>query len=278
MKPLRFIHISDPHIAIDYEGTRITRLHNKTGITLTEQLEISMRDIMRSSGDIDFIIISGDIVHESSEADYKYFYDRFGSMCGEIPFHIALGNHDLDSKWRGCPDVTVGDILGENCDYVIEKGGLHIIFLDSRGGPYGSGKLYKVQFEWLKNQLDILGGKPCIIVMHHTPHISREIPDLEYQMQDSVEFYNAVKDCNIKGIFSGHTHRHFISQLGTIPCYTAPSITFGITTTETDMSWDNITGGNVCDYTDDGLQVKYVPIIPDTVYREDILYSELYSS
>ena len=278
MKPMRFIHISDLHIAIDYDGTKIVRLHNKTGITLTEQLELSLEHILRSWSGIDFFIISGDIIHESYETDYKYLYNRLISLCGGIPFYIALGNHDLGSRWKAWPYDKVSSIPGDSCDYLVEKDGLHIIFLDSRGGPYGSGILYKSQLDWLRHQLDEIGESGCIIVMHHTPHISREIPDLEYQMQNSREFYNAVKGRSVKAIFTGHTHRHFVSRLGTIPCYTAPSITFGITTTKKCMSWDNITGCNVCEYTDDDLKVKYVPIIPDTVYREDILYSELYSS
>ena len=199
-----FIHISDPHFNMDYSSSWVSRISDKTGVTLTEQFAASMSQINRSHPDADFFLLSGDIVHEGTACEYAEFRRLMQNLSGGRPCYAAVGNHDTDDFWRGWFGET-----GEGaCDYTVtdSKSGLKIISLDSRGGPYGSGDLSPAQLEWLR--VAVSDDRPCILMLHHTPHTGN-IEYLTYQMQNAQRLYNVIYGSGVLGIFTGHTHLCF---------------------------------------------------------------------
>lgn len=276
MKPVRFLHFSDPHLRCNYEGTRIMRLYHRTKITLTEQFLLAVRH-MQSQCDfekLDFCLISGDLVHEGTAEDYAYVHQIFQQSFPRIPCYVALGNHDNDTFWQG----YLNKQNNGSYDYEVyhKESGLRIIGLDSRGGAYGTGMLTDAQLLFLQSRLQ-KKASGTLLLMHHTPHTSNQVPYLQYQMQTAQPLAAILADSDVIGIFTGHTHKRFVSYLGKIPCYTAESICFGIESTETHMTWHNGTGYHLCEFDGAKLHVTHVPILPDTVVEDTISCAELFS-
>ena len=266
-----FVHISDFHYKNSYEGMHSEKLSANTGLTLTEQFVLGIREIIKDSGRIDFFILSGDLCQNGTANEYECFKKILDEEMKGIPYYLSLGNHDNDNFWNGFlgkPEKT-GSYY-----YSINHEGLRIISLDSRGGAYESGFLEQEQLSWLKNELSIPAEKGSILLLHHTPHVSGEIEYLIYQTENPSELYEVVENSDIKGIFCGHTHKYFASTLGSIPCYTAESLCFGIDTYEDKMIISNYTGYNYCSVTNGTLNVNQKVIVPDKIQKVTIMYTE----
>ena len=283
MSVLRFLHITDTHFNIDYTGTRIERLHRATGITLTEQLKIGVADALARCPDAQFVLLSGDLVHEGEVEDYAALRELLGELFGEIPIYPSLGNHDNNCFWRGWLGQDAEDEDARYDSVVTLPGsGLRIITLDSRGGPYGSGVLSEKQLAWLGEVLSDASEAGSLLMMHHTPNDGISEPYLRYQLQSSQELYEVVEGSDIIAVFAGHTHMRYESEFAGIACYTSPSIGFGIVVGEEDdrMTWNDDTGYNICEleYGESQrskLAVTAVDIEPPESHSAEVLYSEL---
>ena len=269
---MKFIHFSDIHFNADYSGSIIRRLHYKTGLTTTEQFELSLDHMLSSEPDADFYILTGDLVHEGTTDEYAIIQEIITGRL-KAPVYVCPGNHDYDCYFEHWPEYYAG-----SCGSYMANESIRIISIDSRGGPYGSGVLNNEQLDWLREIL----AKPnpsgaSILLVHHTPHVSGEVPYLVYQMQEPERLLEVVEGSDIAGIFCGHTHIRFESTFGGIPVYTAPGITFGIYTDEEHdyMTWNNLTGYNICTFEKGVLSVEAVDIVPEVFCEEKIHYSEL---
>ena len=270
MKKISFVHFSDLHYKDDYTGQHSERLTAETGLDLTEQFCIGLEKIMSDNEDIDFAIISGDLSQHGTAKEYESLKKILDQKLDGIPYYISTGNHDSENFGTLLSDTEEK----KSYDYSVINNGLRIISLDSKGGKYETGFLSTSQLEWLKAELASPAPRGNILVFHHTPHTSGEIEYLTYQMENPAELYDVIKDSDIKGIFCGHTHKQFVSQLGDIPCYTVESLSFGIETLDDRMLISNSTGYNRCEIDDEGLKVEHVKIIPEQRHEVTIMYSE----
>ena len=265
MSRVEFIHISDLHYQTEYSSFA-RKLSAQTGGDFTEQLRRSLAHILARVPDVAFFLLSGDLVHEGTAAEYRELHRLWDEICGR-PVYAVPGNHDSDACGIGFWENEA------DCAYIHEASGLRIIGMDSRGGEYSSGLLSEAQLEWLREQLK--DERDSVLMIHHTPHISGEEEFLIWQMQNPQALYDVVCDANILGIFTGHTHRTFESMLGRIPCYTVNSVTHGIDATEERMVVSNQTGYNHCVYENGKLTVEHIDIPVEKAVEIVVLYSEL---
>ncbi|MDZ7721773.1 MAG: metallophosphoesterase [candidate division KSB1 bacterium] len=186
---------------------------------------------------LDMLVITGDAV-----SSFQRFRDKVGLPGNqraekflkiinriEIPWHIALGNHDykIDSDRDSdalfsFQDIDTMEVLWhELADiepyYAIEHKGWNLLFLNSMRGRYLDRFFDDQQMQWLKNELQ--KGLPVLLFIHHpvkTDHIKiRNKPKDLISPKIEPEFFSLVDAHKeqIKGIFVGHVHRWMKDEL-----------------------------------------------------------------
>src|SRR5579875_1226083 len=94
-KPIHFLHITDTHLNKPTIKQKFLNdpVHN---------LQRVFDDVYNFETKISFIVISGDLVHEGDEEDYRFirrFLDEQSERLG-VPIYVGLGNHDHRSSFR----------------------------------------------------------------------------------------------------------------------------------------------------------------------------------
>ena len=89
---MMFLHLSDIHFLRRYP--RVEKGYNSIFNCMTSpliQIKNSLNKINLS--EIDFIIITGDLVESGTSEDYEILKYELENLLGEIPYIITLGNH-----------------------------------------------------------------------------------------------------------------------------------------------------------------------------------------
>lgn len=158
----------------------------------------------------------------------------------EIPYYIALGNHDykIDSdKDSDEPftfeEIDTMEVLWEKFGdlepyYSVEINGWKMIMLNSMRGRYLNRAFDDEQIKFLKEELE--ENKPALLFFHHPIKTDNERiwckPKDLITPEKEMEFFKIVKENKeqIKGIFVGHGHMWVEDMLyDTIPVYETDS-------------------------------------------------------
>jgi Icc protein len=221
---VRFIHISDTHIAPDPGFTR-------DGASATASLEGLVEAINGLRFPIDFVLHTGDVAEDRSEGAYRLARGILSRL--RLPVHYVAGNHDD-------PGLLQRVLLGREpsrarLDYRLEIGGIQVAVLDSRGPRDPAGTLTDEQLESLR-KLCVPAGPPLVIAIHHPP-LPLDTPWLDEGWQIAAgrtpnmlidrgtEFQDAVVPARerLRGVFFGHVHRAFEIHHRGILYVSAPS-------------------------------------------------------
>jgi 3',5'-cyclic AMP phosphodiesterase CpdA len=207
---MRFIHITDTHIAADSAFARHGRAPSSS-------LEALVRVINAMSFHIDFVLHTGDLAEDRNEKSYMHARRILAGL--EPPIHYVVGNHDDAELLRR---IMVGHaLLGPRLDYTFSEAGVTTAVYDSHGPNDPAGTLTDSQLDSLRT-LCHPKGPPLIIAIHHPPLL------LDSQWLDSgwptpsgqgasmlldrgQEFLDAIAPARdrIRGVFFGHVHRAF---------------------------------------------------------------------
>ncbi|MDR0642476.1 MAG: metallophosphoesterase [Treponema sp.] len=233
---VRFVQISDTHILRDYGKAKLCFLdsspHNPPQI-----LRVVLKNIAGKKDKPDFVIFSGDLVHEGDSEDYALFRRIVDETLAGIPAFFALGNHD-------CKEAYYQGFLREPARpsyYSVELRGLRIIVLDSamEKNPAGSGFIDETQLAWLRGELGRKNGLGSILVLHHPPCDELKAGILPYCLKNSLALKDILKGSDVRAIFSGHTHENSVSIFAGVPQFTTGSTAFGVSIDEHDMCFTN---------------------------------------
>lgn len=214
MQGLTFIHLSDPHVLAPNKQLFVR------GINTENQFRHSQKVLLNTETDAVFTLISGDLVHNGNETDYRHLKKLLDETAAKnnIPYMLALGNHDTRHSFRS---VFLQE-TNSNCAYYHSTTvkGVRFIVLDSMIPGEVSGKIDAEQLTWLKKQLKTEAEAGTIIIMHHPP--------VEEHFKNKDQFADAIKNTDVIGILSGHIHRYSQFYFQSIPCFTVNSTAYGI--------------------------------------------------
>ncbi len=187
---LRFAWMSDTHIG---------------NATAAADLSASVHDI-NLLGDIDFVILSGDITEYGSNEQLRLTKSILDSL--DVPYHIIPGNHD--TRWSESGAMEFARLWGDD-RFVFEAPPFRFIGLHE--GPLmrmGDGHWAPEDLRWVDSILVSLPDpkQPLIIVTHYPidPGI-----DNWYELLDRLEKYNP------RLVLVGHGHRNRVDSYGGIP-------------------------------------------------------------
>ncbi|MCJ7842963.1 metallophosphoesterase [Lederbergia sp. NSJ-179] len=249
MTKLNFLHLTDTHILQNYNGSLLEKLDGPNGSPTDFFRKILAKSLTQKP---DFILISGDLVHEGNASDYSYFKQIIKDHVRDIPVYTALGNHDVTAAyWEGYEGKA-------NCSdqlfYEKDLNGYRIIVLDSSHDHSGVGMIDARQLAWLEDVVKTPSENGSLLVIHHPLEASEGTDG--HSLTNSQEVLTIIQDTDVMAVLSGHTHQNKVSSFGDILLSTAAGTAFGVTVTNESMQMNDLTGFNLCTVDENGISVQ----------------------
>ena len=249
VRAIKFAHLSDTHFDCNGASEFVRKLSREHS---TRQRLV---DVLAKLSELDFILLTGDLVHEGEVEDYRAFRRIFDTYAPSTPIFCTAGNHDKRPEFRK-------GFLGENATnapylYSNTYADLRVICLDS-AFDYGiRGYISPRQTEWLGEELSRPYGRGTIVLSHHPIVCAAAGMSAEIDQ----DFARIVSNSDVIGFFNGHTHSGCYSYYLGRPHITAESMSFGIEMTASEAVYSSRTGFSVGSIvgTDISVATKIVP-------------------
>ncbi len=207
---MRFIHITDTHVAADPAFVS----HGRSPLA---HLEALVETINALTFPVDFVLHTGDLAEDRSEGAYRNARRTLSRL--RPPIHYIPGNHD-DAE--ALQRIMLGRAPADpRFDFVLSVGDLTVAAYDSRGPADPEGTLTDAQLDSLR-ALCARAGPPLVIAIHHPPvpldslwldngwaTASGQGPTM--LLDRGREFLDSLAPARdrIRGVFFGHVHRAF---------------------------------------------------------------------
>ena len=190
--------------------------------TNKQRLRAVMTRLMDGPNRPDLLVLSGDLTEHGDVESYAALAEMV-APCG-VPVWPMVGNHDTrDALLELFAAVPPEDGF---VHYVIERGGLRLVLLDTLELGRHGGAFCELRDAWLRRQLDAAPETPTVIFMHHPPVVS----GIEWMDPDPrepwVERFGAAVEGRrqILAIHCGHVHRTVATTFRGIPLGISPSV------------------------------------------------------
>tara|TARA_B100001559_G_scaffold41473_1_gene30752 strand:- start:372 stop:1130 length:759 start_codon:yes stop_codon:yes gene_type:complete len=205
---IKLVHITDMHLSKSKE-TLYKELN-----PFDSYIEV-LSNIKQSNWKPDALIVTGDISNDGSIESYKNAFNEFTSL--KIPILCIPGNHDCKKNLITCLPQNTSCTLQIISNWVF-------IGLDTSLKENPSGFLNSNELSKLKTRIKEHYKKNIIICLHHQPVLISSKWIDEIGLENKEEFFEMIEEYkNIKGMFFGHIHQEFNSNLNNIGIYGTPS-------------------------------------------------------
>ena len=173
MATLQIAHLSDLHILRDYNGSMLDRAPLRQTVPPVNYVLAGIREAVAARPDV--IVLTGDLVHEGTEEDYRYLREVIERERGGIPVIPVLGNHDFKQAfYRG----YLGEERTGSYTARYELGGYRFLVLDTAQEGNGCGVISQEQVQWLSEELAQPYGQGTIRLPAARPGSTRITPNL----------------------------------------------------------------------------------------------------
>ncbi|MEG0379657.1 MAG: metallophosphoesterase, partial [Eubacterium sp.] len=248
MSTITFAHLSDLHILRDYTNSMFKDMIPN----MEKKPEDVLAGISKWLGEnipkLDFVLLTGDLVHEGDAEEYRYLKMLLEHCFGDIPVYPVLGNHDRTAAFHEGYEGTDAGIT-PLC-YTKEMDGLQVIVLDSSigcGENKHSGQFDEGQFEFLEKALAKEMRRGHIIAFHHPAFDDKADPRVKaFGVAGAERLGEIIQGKNVLAVLSGHTHENINTTFYGVPAYTAESTAFGVALDEKGMYMTSAAGFNLC--------------------------------
>lgn len=254
MSNTKFLHISDTHYRLDYGNELDYWGVTYDPVTILENF-LANYDFVGH----DFVVHTGDIVHDGDLADYSAFKELLEKYVpAQLPIFYCLGNHDRKELFY---EAFYGS-KDKRQPYYHEQhvNGLRLVFLDTADPTSHDGVISQEQEDWLQTILATENEKGTLIFHHHPLEISWK-KGME-RTQISATYMDMLQKSDVKGIFTGHLHMNRLRMIGDIPQATNNSLVFGITREGEELWNTNRLGYSVVTIEDNDIDIFNELIYP----------------
>ncbi|MFH1473915.1 MAG: putative glycoside hydrolase [Candidatus Aenigmatarchaeota archaeon] len=203
-EPVTFVQFTDTHFGGGSYGG------NLDSVSLTQNAIQLVKDKSRHGFDVDFVVVTGDLVGDPSDYAYQQAESTLDNL-NPIPYYTLVGNHDYNF------DMYLDYFSEHQTDptskrYVIDYPDVRVVTIaHNDGSPGGNPENPTITQDEL-NFLDssLLTNKPSILAMHHlvTGTSSYQIANPE----DVIDIMN--NHPNSPLAISGHLHANQFIQDG----------------------------------------------------------------
>ena len=200
---IKFVQITDVH----FEANNPYKV---------KVLEETVKDI-NSLKKVSFVVFTGDNINNPNAKDLKHFIKIINKL--EVPYYIALGDHDVAKSKNLSKDIYSETIRENNIfwlrrkwNYSFRQKGFQFLVVDGAKEviPGSVGYYRNDTQEWLAKQLTKNKKRPVIIFQHYPIIDMKEFgtgklkTHRTYQPEKYLEILD--KHTNVLAILSGHFH------------------------------------------------------------------------
>src|SRR5690554_267663 len=153
-RPLKVLQLTDPHLMAREDGALL-------GVNTRESLSAVIEEALRSHGQPDLVLATGDISQDASVASYHYFGQKLEVF--QCPSAWIAGNHDDSATMYAVAD----EFDARRRQFVL--GGWHFVMLDSSVHGKVYGELSADELAFLDQSLSEHSGLPAMVCLHHHP-------------------------------------------------------------------------------------------------------------
>ena len=216
----KLIHLSDLHLVSP--GTLTSRVLDTNAILEETINEIANK--IEYFGQIDALVVTGDISDDGSLESYISAYEKLGKL--NVPVLAIPGNHDSRIPMRKIfhEDVEFST-SSTQFDWAFQHEETLIIGLDTLVEGENFGFLEKESLDFLSNHLSNYQGPDLVLLIHHPPIKTGIYFMDQIGLKNSSDLSECLKSSkNPVKILCGHVHGVYHGLLGIHPVVTAPSV------------------------------------------------------
>lgn len=260
MADLVFIQMSDLHTMPEAGAT----IHDDAGSWLIDpdaNLRLALDHIRAMQIRPAFVLVSGDLVNEATEASYRRLRDEALPAIAALgaPVLLGLGNHDRRGPFRR---VVLGESDGRDDElycYARTIGALRVLMLDSTNGSANDGRLGGRQLAWLDEQLRAPAPGGDLVVFHH-PVVLPDLPGFpsrtSHVIADAEALAGVIAGRPVLGILTAHVHISSVARFGDALTASSPCVSYLMDRTRHPVGVVRGAGFNLCAVRDGRLFVQ----------------------
>lgn len=255
---IRLLQITDSHLFADSSADLLS-------VPTAQSFSAVVEAIEAQGEDFDYILATGDISQDHSEASYRRFLDgvsRLNTPCFWLP-----GNHDDQPIMNA---LTPSDPVLKHTQLLLGDN-WQIVLLDSQvvGVPYG--QLSQAQLEHLQRCLAEHPQRHALVVLHHHPlHVGSQWLD-EHALKHSEQFWQVIEQFEqVRAVLTGHVHQESQFVYQDVQVMTSPSTCVQFKPNSKEFALDNRSPGwRTLSLHRDGLVTSDVHRLPDGLFLPD---------
>jgi len=211
---LHFVQISDSHMGFN----------KPANADVTATLQAAVDKINGLGEQPEFIIHTGDLSHQSKEAEFDTMDQVLKSARASQIFYVP-GEHDTSvDDGKQYLDRYGKGTKGKGW-YSFTHKGVHFVGLVNVIQLEGMGQLGNEQIAWLKDDLSAVSASTPIVVFAHIPLWSI-YPDWGWGTKDSEQAFAYLKRFGSVTVLNGHIHQVMQKVEGNATFHTAMSTAF----------------------------------------------------
>ena len=201
-KPFFFIQMSDPQFGFSDANKSVGKE------TLLYEKAVGIVNRLNP----DFVVITGDFVHDHADSIQWREFNRITGMISEsVPVHMVPGNHEYSTNPSEEEFARYKEVYGDDKFCFSHKKNL-FIGINSYLLKTDSNKLEDIQFEWLENELEGAKNIRNIVVFTHHPFFATDPDEPETYSNIGLEKRNKYLELfnkfGVKAVFAGHFHKN----------------------------------------------------------------------
>lgn len=221
-RPLRVLQLTDPHLMAGSDGTLL-------GVNTRNSLDAVIAEVLRSHGQPDLILATGDLAQDGSQEAYRFLGERLGAFnCGSA---WLAGNHDDAARL-----YAIAAEYGASQRHIVQ-GGWQFILLDSSVPGQVYGELAESELSFLAERLEQNPDLPALVTLHHHPvDVGADwMQDIGLRNRDA--FWQVIdRFPQVKVVLWGHIHQNLEQQRKGVHLMATPSTCIQFTSGSRDFS------------------------------------------
>lgn len=222
---LKFIQLSDVHYLENGANTTFKMIGESPRL-LNDAIEQ-----INEQKDLDFVMITGDLIDKSLEKELKSVLPYLGKL--NYPWYFAFGNHDRCVGGYLDTNLYMKMLREANPDYKFNlpyyaftpKKGYRVIVLDDiiTTEITSQGYIDQTQYNWLKKELD-KSKKDTVLIFMHVPLIE-PFASPNHRLRNASAVMGLIESYkNPIGVFQGHYHATRVEQRGNVLYVNTPAL------------------------------------------------------
>lgn len=228
-RPLRVLQLTDPHLMASADGALL-------GVNTRDSLDAVIAEVLKSHGQPDLILATGDLAQDGSEEAYRVLGDRLEAFSGDSAW--IAGNHDQVSKL-----ASVAKSYGAARRHIIQ-GGWQFILLDSSVPGKVHGELAESELEFLAKMLEQHPDLPALVTLHHHPVDISADWMRDIGLRNREDFWQVVdRFPQVKVVLWGHIHQTHEIQRNGVQLLATPSTCIQFTSDSRTFSVEDLAPG-----------------------------------